>query len=123
MKTIEAFVIDVNKGTVYVAEFKTVSDYCIRLNADMFDITRRRINGKIFDVFCDDEGLLKEDMKVSAFNSDGSVALVGNLIISKNDGFGNGVSLTDNDINLIIKSLRAVIDSESKEEWPAVIFD
>lgn len=47
----------------------------------MIDIVQRKIGDKVFDIVCDDEGLLLDNPIVSAIAKDCRVMLVGNLFI------------------------------------------
>lgn len=67
------------------------------INVFVFDIVRANIGGQYFDVYCDDEGLLKSDPILSAATKDG-YGLFGNLFICQHDGHGNSISLTPEEI-------------------------
>lgn len=67
------------------------------------DIVHRKIGDKYFDVICDDEGTFKDKPVVSAVDTQFSTMLVGNLIISNNDGEGNLIDLSDEDIKQILR--------------------
>lgn len=70
------------------------------------DIVYRSFEGRILNVVCDDEGLLKNDPMVSAITPKGEVVLVGNLIITgATDDDGNLTSLSVKDLFAIRKSL------------------
>ena len=85
-------------------ECGNLDDYYKYLECDCFDIANRKIGGKRFDVFVDDEGLLKENPIPTAINGSGNVMLVGNLIFANHDYEGNTTSLSDDDIEIIKKS-------------------
>lgn len=72
---------------------------------DKHNIARRKVGEKIFDIFVDDEGLLKDNPIPTAFTSDLEVALVGNLLFANHDAEGNTTSLSDEDIECIIDNL------------------
>ena len=65
------------------------------------DIVERKINRRTFDIIIDDEGLLKDDPKISAINGFGKPMLVGNLMFAHHDSNGNLKDLTDDDIKYI----------------------
>ena len=73
------------------------------LNCRCFDITDRKIGGKYFDIFCDDEGLLQDPQPpISAYSLETrEPMLVGNLIIANHDREGNTTDLSDEDIEHI----------------------
>lgn len=77
------------------------------LDCRCFDITQRRIGGKYFDIFCDDEGLLKDPqppLSAADVNKEEPM-LVGNLIIANHDYEGNTTDLSDDDIKHIKKNI------------------
>lgn len=69
------------------------------------DCIKRKIGGKYFDIWCDDEGLFKVDDKGTiqavGFCKNAQEILAGNIMIANNDGEGNVLSLSDEDIDLI----------------------
>lgn len=71
------------------------------LKCDTFDIATRKIGGRYYDIFCDDEGLLKEEQIISAIEKGLTPMLVGNLMIANHDGAGETTGLSDADIVLI----------------------
>ena len=82
---VHGILIDVSgdRGTVKevdVNENDLESFYKI-LDCSTIDIVQRMINGKAFDIVCDDEALLKYDPTPSAVRKDGKVMLFGNLFI------------------------------------------
>lgn len=98
MKKARVLVLDVGKSEVREAECESLDDFYRELNCDTFDITCRKIAGRYYDIFCDDNGLFVEDPKVSAIDSRMSPMLVGNLVFANHDSQGNTTSLTDEDI-------------------------
>lgn len=99
-----ALVIDVlgDKG-VYEADINELDDYYEHLRCDCMDCARRRVGseGKAFDLWVDDEGLLRDFNIVSAINKAGNPMLVGNIVILDHDGQGGAKSLTDDDIEYL----------------------
>ena len=75
--------VDSKKGTVKEIELDNdkLESFYEALNCDTIDIVQRMINGKPFDIVCDDEALLKYDPIPSAVRKDGKVMLCGNLFI------------------------------------------
>ncbi len=94
--------LDVWKGQIKTITIKEFEDYYKYLNCDCFDIVTRRIGKQnlYFDIFCDDEGLLKLHIP-TAFNTKNQTMLVGNLIFSKTDNEGETISLTPEEIKYI----------------------
>ena len=76
----------------------SLEGYYKLLNCDTIDIVSRKIGCKYYDIVCDDEGLFKDQVKVSAVDGNGQAMLVGKLFICKHDGHGNEVGLDDDDI-------------------------
>lgn len=75
------------------------------IDADFFDIARRKIGNKTYTIVCDDEGLLK-DRRITAINMGYSEdLLVGSLFICNELG-PELASLLDVDINKIMQSIR-----------------
>jgi hypothetical protein len=86
-------------GRAIVVEIpKDLNGYYKLLGCNTIDITRRKIGGKYYDIICDDEGLFKETVMVSAVDGSGSAMLVGKLLICNHDENGNEASLTQDDI-------------------------
>lgn len=52
------------------------------IKCDLVEIVNRKIGSRRFSVICDEEGLMKEDIVVSAINKKGEPMFVGNLIIA-----------------------------------------
>jgi len=102
MKKARLLVLNPSERKIYEAECGELNDYYKHLECGCFDITRRKIGGKPYDIFCDDIGLYAEDPWISAVNEAGDeVMLVGNLIFSNTDSEGNTISLSDDDIKNI----------------------
>lgn len=86
-------------GRAEVVEIpKDLKGYYKLLDCDTIDITRRKIGGKYYDIICDDEGLFKETVMVSAVDGNNEAMLVGKLLICNHDEKGNEASLTQDDI-------------------------
>lgn len=98
----KGILIDKQKLGCRVVEFEdTLKELYGLLDCDCIDITVRKIGDSYYCIVCDDEGLLKEDIQVTAFNVDNEPALVGNLLIMSHDECGELLSLTDRDIDNI----------------------
>jgi hydroxymethylpyrimidine pyrophosphatase-like HAD family hydrolase len=77
---------------------------------------------KYFDFICDDNGLYSNNNFVSAIDCGGLVMLVGNLIICNHDAEGNEISLTQEEIEYIVKNhIRYRIENEN--EYKPIITD
>lgn len=88
----------VKDGTFDRNNFKSL--YSL-LNCTTFTIVSRKIGKKVFDIYLDDEGLLKEDSIPSAMSIDNQELLVGNLLIIKHDDNGEVVSLDKDDMKFV----------------------
>ena len=106
---IRGVLIDVVNNAAKVVEIdKKLESYYKILNCNLIDITSRYIGDKLFDIICDDEGLLKENFKVSAITRSLGPALVGNLFVVKHDGKGNERSLTKKEVEYVLERVKLV---------------
>lgn len=80
---------------------KSLEGYYALLRCDCIDIPSRMIGDRRFNIICDDEGLLKENNVVSAFDRDGSPMLVGALFVVKFDGKEDVTSLTEEELDYV----------------------
>ena len=71
------------------------------IKCDTIDIVTRYIRGVRFDIICDDEGLLKDNIVVIAFDINLNPALVGTLIFAHHDDEGNLTDITKDDEMLL----------------------
>lgn len=95
---VKGFLVDVENCCVKNVEFEDTLESIYRLlNVDYIDVAIRKIGNHIYDIICDDEGLLKGNAIPSALDSDGNPQLVGNLLIVKASDDGNFASLSDED--------------------------
>lgn len=107
-KTIKGILINVYEGYVKVVEVeKTLDEYYRILGCNCIDITRRKIGNKTFEIIVDDEGALKTRPIISAVDSYGNPALVGNLFIVKFNGIDNITSLSEQDIGYIKTKIKS----------------
>ena len=91
---------------IYTAEINELEDFYEHLECGCMDVANRKIGNKRFDIWVDDEGLLKDSPIISAVSiTDGEVVpmLAGNLIIANHDLEGNTTSLSDEDIEMILE--------------------
>lgn len=120
IKNVKGVVVDVVKNEIYVKEitYDDVKDdyldeYYKVLNCDTFDIVNRRFGKYCLDVYCDDEGLLKEDKKVALVTYKGSQIveiICGNVFIVGHKE-AETISLTDDEINEVFKYCKQVFIS------------
>lgn len=93
----------------FTFEYESYKSLYPIVDCDLFDIPTRYIKGKPFDIYLDDEGLLK-GKPVTAASDDGLEVLVGNLFFCKHNDEGGIESLTDEDVNLILSSVDVDLD-------------
>ena len=106
-------ILDPKQG-VRFGNCKKLNDFYREIGCDCIDIARRSVGGKMFDIFVDDEGLLKADAGecISAIAvEDGEVApqLVGTLVFANHDAAGNTTDLTLDDTLLISSKVKPVM--------------
>jgi hypothetical protein len=82
------------------------------LNCDMVEMPERKIENKYFTFICDEEGLLKSEPIISVMGADGSAMITGSILIC-NWEEGDITDLTEEDIKLISKHVRQLIDFSS----------
>lgn len=79
------------------------------MEIDIIDIVVREINGKYYDIICDDEALLKEQPIPTMLDVDEMPMIFGNIIIAGlADETGNMTDLTDEDIANITDKLGVI---------------
>ena len=103
-----AFLIDVENDVIKeVSVGNDCKDFHKYINCRCFTVTSRKVGGKSFDVYCDDEGLLLDPQPpISAYSLKlNEPMLVGNLILANHDMEGNTTDLSDEDIKLIKENL------------------
>lgn len=105
MKKIKVLIIDTKKGFRIETINNSLDDFYSIIDCDCIDIATRKIgnNGKYYDIICDDEGLLKGSPKVSAISPSCNSMLVGNLIITNYNSNGETTSLTEDDIDYLLR--------------------
>lgn len=84
-----------------------LSAYYRALDCRCIDIVSRRIGGKRFDIVCDDEGLFKEDCRISAFDRDWQPMLCGSLFVCKSHE-GKLVGLTEAEVSHVLRHVRKI---------------
>jgi len=114
------FIVDVFKGTAEPVLFRNeLADYYRLLNCNLIDIVEAEIGGRLFDIIVDDEGLMKEDPKPSAFDKDEKPLLCGSLLLCHNDPeTGHETALTNEDITLLLSKIVQVDRPGKPEEKP-----
>lgn len=100
-----------------VVYIDTLDDIYKAINARCFDIASRQIGtktDKIYDIYCDDEGLLKPDNYLSAYGNNDCL-IVGDILIAKHDEQGEMIDLTQADIDYIGKQIYRTFDNSKRE--------
>lgn len=122
MGKVTGVLIDVMAGRaiVYTVKSGTLEEYYRILNCTTFDIATRRIGTGVYDIYCDDEGLLQCNPIVSAVSDDRHPMLVGNLFVAKTNDEGETISLSMDEIGEVIDNITTLCD-ESGRTWPALI--
>ncbi len=113
MRKIKGVLITPNQGGTnprkYEMEYKNYKSLYPVLECDTFTIADRKFNGEYFSIYCDDEGLFKEGNKPSiiTLNESGSIVeqIVGNAFICKHNEEGDIESLTDEEVEMILKTV------------------
>lgn len=86
MKKIDCYIIDaetmVYTKTQIDDNLETFYDI---IKTDSIEIIARKINGKMTQIICDEEGKLKQHQYISAISEEHNETLVGNLIIKSTD--------------------------------------
>lgn len=106
-KTIKGILVDTKKNTLEVIDFNydSYKDFYPLLNCEHFDVVERRFGDKYCDVYCDDEGLFKEDNKPAIFTHYKGKCVehvVGNVFICGHDEEGETISLTAAQIDAVL---------------------
>lgn len=90
------------------------------LRCDTIDIVRRRIGQCEYDIICDDEGSLKDNVIVSAYRPNGKACLVGNLLICGATNTEHMVGLTDKELHNLVQNI-ATLQTEQQDERVVVV--
>ena len=91
--------IDVWNDEIREVEASTLDEYYKLIGCDTIDIVYYKIGSRYYNIICDDEGLLKDSIRISAFDKQMHPILVGNLLIfGDTDENAEFTSLTDRDI-------------------------
>lgn len=104
----------------------TLDNYYKYLDCDCITISTVQVCGKIYDIICDDEALLKDKPIPSVLIMPG-VNIYGNVLICKDDGQGNETGLNDYEIVALMagtfsikvnnKTLRVIVDDNILEGY------
>lgn len=88
------------------------------LQCDAIDVVYRNFNGKSYIVICDDMGYSREgNLKVALFQKENKgYPIVGNVIISKTDTFGELTDLSEDDIKNVFSRLEFFVRRINDED-------
>ena len=89
-----------------------LEEYYKLLGCSLIEIVDRRIapdhTKKLFSIVCDEEGLCKNEPRISAISSFGEIDLVGDLFITGASKNGHLTSLEADDADEILKACRMI---------------
>lgn len=108
MRKIKGFIIRKNGSYGMVEMDKTLSSYYKHCDCTCIDVVFANIGPKNYDLVVDDEGLLKNDVKFTAYTTHSKVKLAGNILVFGNDGRGGFKSITKNDIRNLLNHIKDV---------------
>lgn len=117
---IKGVLIDVtaNKVEVKQIEYDTsnenyLDEYYKILNCSTFDIIQRKFGNYILDIYCDDEGALKENITSAVTTNNGEILehIYGNIFIVSHDD-GNTISLNELEIKSVIRNIQLILDDD-----------
>lgn len=120
LRKITGVLVNVDTGEIkeHVLDYKDYRDFYPMLNCSTFTVASRKFNGKMLDIYCDDEGLLKEGSKPAIITShNGKVVevIVGNCFIASVDKNGGLKALTKKEVESVLKARgEAIIDKTHK---------
>ena len=120
-RKITGVLVDVNAGTVKETTIEAnLNSYYKILDCTCIDIVVRRLGPYQFDIICDDEGLFRENARVSAIDPMGQPMLVGNLFFCHHDEKGNMTSLHPEEITFILSRAIFLHSRKSDKKWLAI---
>ena len=84
----------------YISPDNVLHDLYNVLNCDLVTCTEIEVEGKLFDVWSDDEALLK-DNPVPNLYIDDNLIIFGSIAFAKVDGDGNLIGLNSDEVHLL----------------------
>ena len=118
---ITGVLVDVNAGTVKEATIEANLDsYYKALDCTCIDIVVRKLGPYRFDIICDDEGLFRDNARVSATDPVGQPMLVGNLFFCHHDDEGNLTSLHPDEVTFILSRVIRLKELGTRNFWKAI---
>ena len=119
---IKGFLVDVKNRTAKEIDFEpSLSKYYELLGCDTIDIVTRSVGGKVFDVICDDEGLMCENPVISAVDTKMEPMLVGSLLFVHHDSAGNTTGVTGEECTHLLAHVCQVTQGSDTKPHPCVV--
>jgi len=119
---IKAFLVDIAKKSAKEIDFEpSLPKYYELLNCYTIDIVERTLGGEVFDVICDDEGLMVDSPVISAVDGSGEPMLVGNLLFVHHSDEGETTGLTSDECALIQRHVQQVRTANCPDGHPCVV--
>ena len=84
----------------YISPDNVLNDLYAILNCELVTCTEIEVNGKLFDVYSDDEALLKNKPAPNLYIDD-DLILFGSVAFAKSDEEGKLIGLTREDVHLL----------------------
>lgn len=120
----QMLLVDIQDGYKVIDINDELTEYYKNLKCSTIDITMRKVEGRWFDIICDDEGLFAEKPQVSAIQKKTmSPALVGNLIFAHHNAEGKMTALSDEDVKILKKNIIRMYDITSGENHDVILID
>ncbi len=102
-----SYLIDTINGTHgYVDCPDSLQAFYDTIGCDCIDIALRAVDGREFDIVCDDEALCQDDPIPSACDGSGKVMLYGSLLLFHHDDDGNLTEISEDDVDHIMANVR-----------------
>lgn len=119
---IKAFLLDTENKTASEVDIEpSLAKYYELLHCDCIDIVERKVDGKIFDIICDDEGLMGDAPVISAIDGNSEPMLVGSLLFVHHNGEGETTGITSEECAHILRSVRHVRTRNDPDGHPCVV--
>lgn len=95
----------------------TLEAYYKALNCDLIDIVVATVDGREFDIVCDDEALLKNDPIPSACDFDGNAMIYGSILLLHHDDEGNLTEISEDDVRLLKRNTLEALTRDFTGEY------
>lgn len=93
----------------------SIGSYHAVCGCDLFDVARRYIGTRLYDIYCDDVGLVKGRPVTAVDAFTGEAALFGTLVVSASDGEGAGRSLTAEEVEEVGRCVLSATLADGRE--------